>query len=51
MDYRIIVNNLYEITKEEFSIWSGLSYYVIDCLARQNVFQHMPNGDIITFKK
>lgn len=50
MNYRIIVNNEREISKEDFKRWSGLSDHIIDCLAKQNVFQQMPDGSIITFE-
>lgn len=49
MRYRIIVNDKYGISIEDFMKWSGLSRYVVDALAIQNVFQQMSNGDIIKF--
>ena len=50
MSYKIIINNEREISKEDFKRWSGLSDYIVDCLAKQNVFQQMPDGSTITFK-
>ena len=49
MKYRIIVNDKYEISLDDFIKWSGLSRYVADALAIQNVFQQMSNGDIVKF--
>lgn len=49
--YRIIVNDKYEISLDSFMKWSGLSRYVVDALAIQNVFQQMNNGDIVKFIK
>ena len=49
MRYRIIVNDKYEISIDSFMKWSGLSRYVVDALAMQNVFQQMNNGDIVKF--
>lgn len=50
MNYKIIVNGEREISKEDFKRWSGFSDYVIDCFAKQNIFQHMSDGSIITFE-
>lgn len=49
MKYRIIVNDKYEISLEDFMKWSGLSRYVVDALAMQNVFQQMRDGEIVKF--
>lgn len=49
MKYRIIVNDKYGISIEDFMQWSGLSRYVVDALAMQNVFQQMRNGEIVKF--
>lgn len=49
MRYRIIVNDKYEISLDSFMKWSGLSRYVVDALAIQDVFQQMNNGDIVKF--
>lgn len=49
MKYRIIVNDKYEISVDDFMQWSGLSRYVVDALAIQDVFQQMSNGDIVKF--
>lgn len=51
VNYRIIVNDKYEISLESFILWSGLSKEVIDALAKQCVFQQMRNGDIVKFVK
>lgn len=51
MKYRILVNDKYEISLDNFMIWSGLSKEVIDALAKQDVFQQMKNGDIVKFVK
>lgn len=47
--YRIIVNNSYEISLDDFVNWSGLSRNVIDMLAIQKVYQYMPNGYRVDF--
>lgn len=49
MKYRIIVNDKYEISLDSFMKWSGLSRYVVDALAMQNVFQQMRDGEIVKF--
>lgn len=49
--YRIIVNDKYEISLDDFVEWSGLSKGVINELAKQGVFQQMRNGDIVKFVK
>lgn len=49
MKYIIIVNDKYEISVDDFMQWSGLSKYVVDALAMQNIFQQMSNGDIVKF--
>lgn len=49
MKYRIIVNDKYEISLDDFMKWSGLSRYVVDALAMQNVFQQMKDGEIVNF--
>ena len=49
--YRIIVNDKYEISLDDFVKWSGLSKGVINELAKQNVYQQMKNGDIVNFVK
>lgn len=51
MRYRIIVNDKYEISLDSFMKWSGLSKYVVDALAMQNVFQQMRDGEIVKFIK
>lgn len=49
--YRIIVNDKYEISLDDFVKWSGLSKGIINELAKQNVYQQMKNGDIVNFVK
>ena len=49
MKYRIIVNDKYEISLDNFMKWSGLSRHVVDALAMQNVFQQMKDGEIVNF--
>lgn len=49
--YRIIVNDKYEISLDDFVKWSGLSKGVINELDKQNVYQQMKNGDIVNFVK
>lgn len=51
MKYKILVNDKYEISLDDFVKWSGLSKGVINELAKQNVYQQMKNGDIVNFVK
>ena len=51
MKYKILVNDKYEISLDDFVKWSGLSKGIINELAKQNVYQQMNNGDIVNFVK
>lgn len=51
MKYKILVNDKYEISLDDFVKWSGLSKGIINELAKQNVYQQMKNGDIVNFVK
>lgn len=50
VNYRIIVNNSYEISFDDFVKWFGFSEKVARMIIVQNIYQSMSDGSLITFE-
>lgn len=50
VNYRIIVNNYYEISFDDFVKWFGFSDKVARMIIVQNIYQSMSDGSFITFE-